>query len=49
MALRDVVDNCGDGSRAANPVLRLIDSFTGEKAAFHVRYDMAMLISLHGG
>lgn len=37
MALREVVDNCGDGSRAANPVLRMIDAFTGDKAAFHVR------------
>lgn len=45
MSLRDAVDNCGDGSRAANPVLRMIDQFTSEKQAFRVRYHMRLASS----
>ena len=44
MALRDIVDTCGDGSRAANPVLRMIDAFSREKEAFHVRFILYLSI-----
>ncbi|XP_049850527.1 uncharacterized protein LOC126322729 [Schistocerca gregaria] len=39
MAFREILDNCGDESRASNPVLRVVDRFTEDKTQFYEKWN----------